>query len=310
MPAISVVIAAYNAEAYLPETIRSVLAQTFTDWELTVVDDGSKDETGRIAAGFAAEDQRIRALAQKNQGAAVARNHGFSQSHADARYVIFLDADDVWERTTLETLHSTLEAHPEAVAVHGLARYVDRQTQPLWPGLCEGKCRIRATLVGNRVVSLPLTEPTTFGTLIVGGCITTGSILIRRAVLEEMGVFDTGFKQCEDWDLYIRLSRRGPILFCDKVFLNYRMHDTNVTKNRAQEREMERQVLRKAFTSPENTEEQRRMVLRSFRAGQLFFMASKIRYAREGVQRKELRTVTSQFRPLCGHVLKYVQGKP
>jgi glycosyltransferase involved in cell wall biosynthesis len=307
---ISVIVPAHNAEKYLSETIDSVLAQTFFEWELIVVNDGSSDGTGEIADRYARADARIRAVHQTNQKVAATRNNGFALCSPGTKYVIFLDADDTWEPDTLATLSAALDRSPDAVAAHGLARYIDRDSRLLWPGLCEGRCRIRATLVGNRVVSLPPSEPTTFATLIVGGCMTTGSTLIRRSTLETVGGFDTSLKQCEDWDIYIRLSRRGPLAFVDQVFLNYRMHDTNVTKNRSQEREMERHVLRKAFASEENSEEQRRMVRKCFRAGQLFFMASKLKFAGTGIRRGDLRSVWTQVRPLCGHALRYAEGRP
>src|SRR5438045_3408144 len=119
---VSVVVPAFNAARFLPQTLESVLSQSVSDWELIAVDDGSTDETRRVAEDYAARDNRIVVVSQANAGVAVARNRGFERSNRSHQYVLFLDADDVWEPNALELLVNALESEPSLVASHGLVR--------------------------------------------------------------------------------------------------------------------------------------------------------------------------------------------
>ena len=98
MPKVSVIIPTYNAMTYLPETVESVLRQTYSNFELLIIDDGSSDQTVQWVSQLV--DSRVRLISQENQGASVARNTGIA--HAQGEYVAFLDADDLWEPTKLE----------------------------------------------------------------------------------------------------------------------------------------------------------------------------------------------------------------
>ena len=97
---VSIITPCYNGERYIAETIESVLGQTYADWEMIIVDDGSRDGTADIAARYAERDGRISLLRQENAGTACARNNGLR--HARGRYIALLDADDVWEPEFLE----------------------------------------------------------------------------------------------------------------------------------------------------------------------------------------------------------------
>ena len=102
MPAISVIVPVYQAEALLPQCVESVLAQTFSDWELLLIDDGSRDGSPTLCDGYAARDPRIRVFHKPNGGVSTARNLGLEQ--ATGPYIAFLDADDAFEPAALETL--------------------------------------------------------------------------------------------------------------------------------------------------------------------------------------------------------------
>ena len=102
MPAISVIVPVYQAEALLPQCVESVLAQTFSDWELLLIDDGSRDGSPALCDGYAARDPRIRVFHKPNGGVSTARNLGLEQ--ATGPYIAFLDADDTFEPAALETL--------------------------------------------------------------------------------------------------------------------------------------------------------------------------------------------------------------
>lgn len=115
MPIVSVIIPSYNATDYIAQTLESVLAQTLTDIEVIVVDDGSTDNTRNIVADFANKDPRLMLVEQANQFAGVARNNGMSK--AQGKYLYFLDADDYIETTTLEELVNAIEQHGADIAI-------------------------------------------------------------------------------------------------------------------------------------------------------------------------------------------------
>ena len=101
MSRISIVIPVYNAERYLPATVQGVLSQTFTEWDLVIINDGSHDTSHQLALEYSNLDPRITAISQDNSGVAAARNIGYRNIHARSEYVIFLDHDDVWQPEAL-----------------------------------------------------------------------------------------------------------------------------------------------------------------------------------------------------------------
>ena len=114
-PAVTVVMPAHDASAFIGEAIESVLAQTFEDWELVVVDDGSTDGTAGVVASY--DDPRIRLLAIEHSGLpAIARNHALASS--DSRHVAFLDADDLWRPHKLARQLAVFDSRPEVGLVH------------------------------------------------------------------------------------------------------------------------------------------------------------------------------------------------
>src|SRR4028118_1383709 len=113
----SVVIPCYNQARFLGEAIESVLSQTYTDFEVIVVDDGSTDDTAEVASSYAAEDARVRLVRQENRGLAGARNRGLAESRGE--YVVFLDSDDRLAEEALEVGVRELDAHPECAFVSG-----------------------------------------------------------------------------------------------------------------------------------------------------------------------------------------------
>lgn len=130
---ISIVLPMYNAEASIANAIESVQNQTYADWELIIVDDGSKDESVAIAAGYAQQDSRIRILKQENAGPSAARNKGIAE--VKSAYLTFIDADDRLGETCLQHLLSALEANAEHDLV--CAGYYEQNARnPVWAYPC------------------------------------------------------------------------------------------------------------------------------------------------------------------------------
>ncbi len=187
---IDVVTPAFNVAPYIGDAVRSVLAQTHRYWTLTIVDDGSTDETAAVAGTFV--DPRIRLLRQRNAGVSAARNLGLVASDAEA--VLFLDADDWLSPGALASLSEVLRAAPKAVAAVGPYVRV--------PENATAGCAARV----RRPPSGELLEPLMVRNLFANG----GHLLIRRRMLETAGPFDPTLTYGEDWEYWARLARFGP----------------------------------------------------------------------------------------------------
>jgi teichuronic acid biosynthesis glycosyltransferase TuaG len=208
---ISIVMPAYNADRYIAESINSACAQTHTDWELIVVDDGSTDDTAEVVRELAATDDRIKYVRQDNGGQASARNTGLRNASGDL--VAFLDADDLWFPTKLELQVQALDANEaDLVFSHGYIFSADRppvdaEMFGTIPGKIEGAEMFKQLFRSNFIAAL--------------------SVLTKRQVLEAAGFFDEAreFQNCEDYDLWLTLARRGAVFYAmaERLFL-YRRH--------------------------------------------------------------------------------------
>jgi glycosyltransferase involved in cell wall biosynthesis len=201
MPTISVIIPAYNAERTILQTIASVQQQTFSDFELIVINDGSKDQTIELLNNVV--DERLKIFSYENGGLPVARNRGIS--HATGEFMAFLDADDLWTADKLESQLTALQQHPEAGVAYSWTYFMDEQGkssslgEPLF-------------FIGN-----------VYAQLLVSNFIASGSNpLIRRQAVESVGEFDTTLKSCEDWDYWLRLAARWPFIVVPKHQIFYR----------------------------------------------------------------------------------------
>jgi len=183
---VSIIIPAFNAEKTLGGAVESVLAQTFSDWEAIVVDDGSTDGTARLAADFAARDSRIRLVSQANGGVSAARNRGLAEARGE--FGLFLDADDSILPEHLERL--TPLAAPDRAAICAFS-YLTPDGRHLPAILHAGLADTPVALLSD------------FCALAIHSCV----FPLERA--RAAGGFDKALKTCEDWDLWLRLARGG-----------------------------------------------------------------------------------------------------
>ncbi|MGH9142216.1 MAG: bifunctional glycosyltransferase/CDP-glycerol:glycerophosphate glycerophosphotransferase [Vicinamibacterales bacterium] len=190
MPAVSVIMPAYNAEAYLGRAVQSVLHQSFADLELLVVDDGSSDRTAEIARGFAVGDARVRVLEQPNAGPGPARNAGFRA--ASGRLFAFLDSDDEWAETFLAEHVSILDAQPSIDILVGNARNRGgaHHNQPVRPVENDGRLLTLATMLGDERALFIMT-------------------VFRRTVIDAVGGFDPALFTNEEYEMWIRAALAG-----------------------------------------------------------------------------------------------------
>jgi len=211
MSQITVVVPAYNSMQYLPATLESVLQQTYADFEIVVVNDGSTDNTQEYVSSLT--DSRLKMVFQENQGLAAARNTGIA--HATGEYIAFLDADDLWESTKLEKQLRILENNPEVGVVYTWVAYINEQGQKtgrIFKDCAEGKIWQELTIFN---------------------IIRCGSVpIVRRVCFETCGTFDRNLDSAvEDWDMWLRIANKYNFRVVKEPLVYYRQHETSCSKN-------------------------------------------------------------------------------
>ena len=309
-PTVGVVVPAYNAGQFLAETLESVRCQTHARLECIVVNDGSSDETSAVARRFASHDSRFRLLEQRNQGVATARNRGLDMLSQQCRYVVCMDADDVWESFAVERLIAALDAEPSAVAAHGLAELIDKVGRPVEGGWFAELGRSRLDPSGGQIRSYPADAPTLFRTVVTSSTIfPPGLILIRREALARTGGYDAAVQPADDWDMVIRLSRLGHLCFVNEVILRYRRHSRNGGAGSTVP-EMCRRVYHKAFMSPDNTAEHSAIMRDSWKAKQRALLGQRYREGRNAIGKGRLPAAATSFARMPFIAYRYVRGYP
>jgi glycosyltransferase involved in cell wall biosynthesis len=211
MAKVSVIIPAYNSIIFLPEAVESVLAQTFTDFEILIIDDGSSDGTEEWASKVS--DPRLKLIRQENQGASVARNTGIAYSKGS--YIAFLDADDVWRPTKLEQQVRVLDTNQDIGLVHTFVTYINEQGEYLFDAGRHHKA-------GNVWKEMLAREDLIF-------CGSTP--MVRRQCFETCGVFNPALKGCEDWECWTRIAAQYSFQVLEEPLVSYRQHSHSTTKN-------------------------------------------------------------------------------
>jgi glycosyltransferase involved in cell wall biosynthesis len=206
-PLISIIIPCYNGEAYLHQAIESALAQSYEPIEVIVVDDGSSDRSVDIAHGYP-----VRYIHQENRGVSSARNLGIQASRGAC--IAFLDADDRLRCDAVEAGVQALTEHPECAMAVGDHVFIT-------PG-------------GSYLASSRKNPPSAFHyeALLVSNFIeVTSSVLFRRSVLVEVGLFKTELRAAEDYDLYLRIAAAHPICCHSAIVAEYRIHESSASHN-------------------------------------------------------------------------------
>lgn len=226
-PKVSIILPAYNHAHFLPESIGSALGQTYPDFELILVDDGSTDQTRELVAGYL--DPRIRYHYQDNRGLAAARNTGLRLARGE--FIAFLDADDLFMPTKLEQQIRFFETHKAAGLSAGGWKYIDAAGEWIgeyWPW--------------------PDPPDLTTGDWLGNCFVNPVSVLVRREWIERVGGFDESLKQVEDWDLWLRLAYAGCRMAWVETFVcAYRFSANQMTRNAAEQKRAAVQMLDKFF---------------------------------------------------------------
>ena len=225
---VTAVIATYNYGRFVTEAIESVLAQTYPEVEIVVVDDGSTDDTHERLAAYAG---RIRSLYQANQSVAAARNTGIQAARGSL--IAFLDADDLWHPHKLELQVRYLAQHPQV----GLAA-VDRLGEGAahWPVL-NGCTSFRA-------------RPVSLEELIIKPYFAPSGVLVRKECFARVGSFDTSLRNAEDYDMWIRIAAAFPIVKLEVPLWWYRVHGANKSHVPVRQEAAGLKILAKTFAKP------------------------------------------------------------
>lgn len=211
-PIVSIITPVYRSEDILARAVGSLLAQELKEWELILVDDGSPEQSWRVVQAYSWIDARIRATRQVHGGACVARNTGIAEARGE--FLLFLDADDWLESDALRRLTSACQSNGW-IAAHGPLRYVTPDgALTSWEGGFAGPGELFEAICGSNVLSVP------------------SSVLLRKSVLSEIGLFDSTLVHCGDWDLWARLARHdGPVGHIEGTITNYRMRPGSLSRS-------------------------------------------------------------------------------
>lgn len=207
----SIIIPLYNKEKYIEQTIKSILTQTFTLYEIIVINDGSTDSSSDIVKRI--KDPRIKLYSKKNEGVSKARNYGIQKSQFD--YIAFCDADDKWHPHFLETLYQSILKYKDDV-FFSTARF---------------------EVNNNGITTITTLENTNKkDTIISDICplikkIITSSICVKKNIFQEVGGFREGVKRGEDLDLWVRINSKYRLVYINNPLIYYRKESENSSTN-------------------------------------------------------------------------------
>jgi len=221
---VSTIMPFLNSEKFIQEAIESVFAQTYHDWELLLVDDGSSDRSTEIALRYAKQHpDRVRYFdhdGHQNRGASVARNLGIR--NARGKYIAFLDADDIWLRHKLEQQVPILDAHPEVAMLFGTSQWWYS-----WDGRSENAQQDHIRELGLPSGTL-FQPPSLFIPFFLSRSVSTPcpcSIVVRQEVINQIGGFEESFHHIyTDQAFYAKLCLTAPVFAVDECWCKYRQH--------------------------------------------------------------------------------------
>jgi len=212
MTPFSVVITVFNKEKFIQNTINSVLNQTYSNFEIIIINDGSIDTTESII--LSNKDSRIHYYKKENEGAAIARNFGIQK--AVNTYICLLDGDDIWFPTYLEEMHKIIVTYPNeklfSCAVD--AEYKNRIIPNTYKNINEKDVQ----LVNY------------FETSLKNSILTSSSVILHKDVFEKVGYFDSSIQSGQDTDLWIRLGLHYPIVFLNKTLVRYTFDEKSLSR--------------------------------------------------------------------------------
>ncbi|SHI62374.1 glycosyltransferase family 2 protein [Flavobacterium terrae] len=233
MPFFSIIIPLYNKDKFIQNTLKSVLSQSFSDFEIIIVNDGSTDSSEEKVLNF--EDPRIEYFYKENEGVSKARNFGIEK--ATSNYICFLDADDYWYSTFLTEFHKTIKNYPEQKIFSCAIEIQTSKTK--YPAIYSIDIEKSEQLVNYFEASLKQS------------IICTSGIIIHKSVFEKTEGFNQKLKTGEDTDLWIRIGLHYPILFINKILVCYIFDEKGLSR---QQKNFERSLNYSDFSELEKSD--------------------------------------------------------
>jgi glycosyltransferase involved in cell wall biosynthesis len=210
MPKVSVIIPTYQCATYVSLAVKSVLTQTYRDFDVIVVNDGSTDNTLQVLAEF---NEKIQVITQANGGSSAARNTGIRATSSE--YIAFLDADDFWLPHKLEQQMPLFEEDPKVGLVFGDILLATS----------------KGVLKDTNFKLMPPSKGMVFHDLFKGNFIPATSVVIRRCCIDEVGFFDEGVLGPEDYDLWLRISQAWNVAYVNEPVAIYRISPGQLSAN-------------------------------------------------------------------------------
>lgn len=208
---VSVIMPVFNRATLVAQAIDSILCQTYSNVEVIAVNDGSTDDSLAVLRAYEEKwPDRVRVINQSNQGQVIARNNGIKA--ASGEYIAFLDSDDRWLPQKLELQLPRFS--PDVGLVYCGVEFIDET------GRVTGVERCDPALEGN-----------IYPALLVRNRMTGGTVVVRKEVLDEAGLFDPAFKAAENWDLWIRVCRNYNAALVNQPLVQYRRHPDNMSRD-------------------------------------------------------------------------------
>ncbi len=210
MPFVSIIMPAYNAERTIEYSVKSVTDQTFQNWELIVIDDGSRDQTPEVLQKLCKKDKRIRILRNNpNAGVSQSRNRGIAEAHGD--WIAFLDSDDLWTKDKLECQLSLLNVHPEAVLLYTASAFITNDGEPI-------------------SYVLPAEERISFSGLLRKNLLSCSSVMVRTDVIRTVAF--PGDHLHEDYYAWLTILKKVPYAYgINHPLLIYRLTKNSRSSN-------------------------------------------------------------------------------
>ncbi|MCH4903616.1 glycosyltransferase [Cylindrospermopsis raciborskii CHAB3438] len=223
MPKFTIITACYNAEKFISKAIETIRAQTFTDWEYIVIDDGSTDNSAEIISSYKKLEPRLKLIKQSNSGMCIARNNGFKASYQESQYLLFFDADDCLEPQMLEVMINYLNAHPDIGAAYCDFYNIDADDKPINTVYTP---RLIPSMFG--VKTLPYNTPETPLVAIAGGLGggLDGRTVFRRSIYEQTSGWDEklGRNGGHILDILAQVALISQVHFVPEKLHKYRLH--------------------------------------------------------------------------------------
>lgn len=267
---IAVIIPCYNAQATINKTLESIFEQTYTSFTVYIVNDGSTDNTLDVINDFKQRyAEKIHIITQHNQGQAVARNKGIQESKEP--YIAFIDSDDLWHPEKLQKQLKFLKSHVDIGLCYTQALEID-----------EKENEIGVILIN------PSYKDKCFPYLILSNNIVASSVIVKRSVIAQVGLFDTSLNACENWDLWLRISQKFSIDYLDEPLTYYRIHTNNMSNNSDRMYQNRKKVLEKHLLTLHSKDKLNNLTAKAFHKHHKLYGLQLVEELRLSEARREL----------------------